>query len=98
MNPLTIDSNLFQFCTPRQKEILEAVNLYGSARAASVQLGLNKDAASKAYMYVRRKAARSGYSPQHDWTHQVPDGYVAKGVSTYYNSEGKPSGWRFAAG
>jgi hypothetical protein len=92
MNPLQIDSNLFQFCTPRQKEILEAVNLYGSAKAASAQLGLNKDAASKAYMYVRRKAARCGYSPQHDWTHQVPDGYVAKGVSTYYNSEGKPSG------
>jgi hypothetical protein len=92
MNPLQIDSNLFQFCTPRQKEILEAVNLYGSAKAASVQLGLNKDAASKAYMYVRRKAARSGYSPEHDFTRPVPEGFVAKGVSTYYNSEGKPSG------
>jgi hypothetical protein len=92
MNPLQIDSNLFQFCTPRQKEILEAVNLYGSAKAASAQLGLNKDAASKAYMYVRRKAARSGYSPEHDFIRPVPDGYVAKGVSTYYNSEGKPSG------
>ena len=92
MNPLQIDSNLFQFCTPRQKEILEAVNLYGSARAASAQLGLNKDAASKAYMYVRRKAAQSGYSPEHDFTRPVPDGYVAKGVSTYYNKEGKPSG------
>jgi hypothetical protein len=92
MNPLQIDSNLFQFCTPRQKEILEAVNLYGSAKAASVQLGLNKDAASKAYMYVRRKAARSGYSPEHDFTRPVPDGYTAKGVSTYYNKEGKPTG------
>ena len=92
MNPLQIDSNLFQFCTPRQKEILEAVNLYGSAKAASAQLGLHKDAASKTYMYVKRKAARYGYSPEHDFTRPVPDGYVAKGVSTYYNKEGKPSG------
>ena len=92
MNPLQIDSNLFQFCTPRQKELLEAVNLHGSAKAASIALGINVGAASDAYIAVKKKAALQGYAPEHDFTRPVPQGYVTKGVSTYYNSEGKPSG------
>ena len=90
--PLKIDEALFAYATPRQREVLEAVNLHGSAIAASLALGMNKGAASDAYNAVVKKAARSGYSPKHDFTRPVPEGYVAKGVSTYYNSEGKPSG------
>jgi hypothetical protein len=90
--PLKIDEALLVYATPRQREVLEAVNLHGSALAASIALGINKGAASDAYNAVIKKAARSGYSPEHDFTRPVPDGYVAKGVSTYYNKEGKPSG------
>jgi len=90
--PLKIDEALLVYATPRQREVLEAVNLHGSAMAASIALGINKGAASDAYNAVIKKAARSGYSPEHDFTRPVPDGYVAKGVSTYYNKEGKPSG------
>ena len=89
---ISIDENLFQYCTPRQKQILEAINRLGSAREASLELGLNKGAASETYIDVKRKAAKVGYSPEHDFTRPVPEGFVAKGVSTYYNSEGKPSG------
>lgn len=90
--PLHIDEKLFDFCTPRQREVLEAVNLHGSAIAASLALGINQGAASDTYNAVKKKAERRGYSPDHDFTRTVPEGFVAKGVSTYYNKEGKPSG------
>ena len=92
MPPLKIDQNLYQYCTPRQREILEAIDRLGSAKDASVELGLNKGAASETYIDVKRKAAKMGYAPAHDFTRPVPDGFTAKGVSTYYNKEGKPSG------
>jgi hypothetical protein len=89
---LKIDEALFEYATPRQREILEAINLHGGAKAASLALGINKGAASDVYIAVKKKAALQGYAPDHDFTRPVPDGYVAKGISTYYNSEGKPSG------
>lgn len=90
--PLKIDEALFQYATPRQRELLEAVNLHGSAKAASIALGINVGAASDAYIAVKKKAAMQGYAPENDFTRPVPNGYVTKGVSTYYNAEGKPSG------
>lgn len=92
MTSLKIDENLYQYCTPRQKQVLEAIDLLGSAKAASIELGMNIGGASETYVTVKKKAAKMGYAPEHDFTRPVPDGYVAKGVSTYYNSEGKPSG------
>jgi len=89
---LKIDEGLFAYATPRQRELLEAINLYGSAKAASIALGINHGAASDAHVAVKKKAALQGYAPEHDFTRPVPNGYVTKGVSTYYNSEGKPSG------
>ncbi len=92
MNPVKIDEKLYDFCTPRQRETLEAIDRLGSARAASIELGMNIGSASETYLAVKRKAAKFGYSPDHDFTRPVPEGYVAKGVSTYYNAEGKPAG------
>lgn len=89
---ITIDEELYKYCTPRQKQVLEAIERLGSARAAATELGMNIGGASETYVAVKRKAAKFGYSPEHDFTRPVPDGYVAKGVSTYYNSEGKPAG------
>jgi hypothetical protein len=92
MTPLKIDENLYQYTTPRQRQILEAIDRLGSARAASIELGMNIGGASETYLAVKKKAAKKGYAPEHDFTRPVPDGYVAKGVSTYYNAEGKPAG------
>ena len=88
----TIDQELYKYCTPRQKEILEAIELHGGAKAASVAMGINVGGASDAYIAVKKKAALYGYAPENDFTRPVPEGFIAKGVSTYYNSEGKPSG------
>jgi hypothetical protein len=92
MPPLKIDENLYKYCTARQRQILEAIYRLGSAKDASLELGLNKGAASETLIDVKRKAAKMGYSPDHDFTRPVPDGFTAKGVSTYYNKEGKPTG------
>ena len=89
---ITIDEELYKYCTPRQKQVLEAIERLGSARAASAELGMNIGGASETYIAVKRKAAKFGYAPEHDFTRPVPDGFIAKGVSTYYNAEGKPSG------
>jgi hypothetical protein len=89
---LKVDEALFEYCTPRQRELLEAINLHGSAKAASIALGINHGAASDAYVAVKKKAALKGYAPEHNFTRPVPEGFVAKGVSTYYNAEGKAAG------
>jgi hypothetical protein len=89
---IKIDQGLYKYCTPRQREILETIERCGSAKAASLELGLNIASASETYLKVKNKAAKFGYSPEHDFTRPVPEGYVAKGVSTYYNAEGKPAG------
>lgn len=34
--------------------------------------------------------AKKGWAPEYDWNNPVPDGYKIKGVSTYYDSDGKP--------
>jgi hypothetical protein len=92
MHPLKIDPKLYDYCTPRQKQVLEAIEQFGSARLASTALGMAIGGASETYICVKKKAAKAGYSPEHDFTRPVPEGYVAKGVSTYYNAEGKPAG------
>ena len=66
--------------------------------ADHVELGSWRKVAQRRGMNTRtveRRAAllvRKGYSPTHDMTHAVPDGYLAKGVSTYYNKDGQPAG------
>lgn len=87
-----IDEGLRQFATVRQLEIIDAVNLHGSHGKAARALNVCKGTVQGAMDALRRKAANRGYSPDHDMTRTVPDGYMVKGVSTYYNAEGKPSG------
>lgn len=83
---------LDEFCTVRQFECLEAIRKHGSITAAAKALGLSRSSVQDAIRFVKRKAARQGHSPEHDMTHLVPDGFSVKGVSTFYNKEGKPAG------
>ena len=55
---------------------------------------LNKDRTNirRSINALISKAAKKGYSPDHDMTHAVPDGYIAKGISTYYNQAGEVTG------
>lgn len=86
-----IDPRLLEWATPTQAKYLEATNKHGSGTKAAKALGVAKNAVNEALQRLRAQAAAKGYSPGHDMTRTVPDGYVVKGVSTYYDKDGKPS-------
>lgn len=85
-------NELRSYATIRQLEILDAVELHGSERKAAVALGLSRGTISQAVSKVKIRAAKQGYAPESDMTHQVPAPFVVRGVSTYYNKDGKVSG------
>ncbi len=89
---LKVDPRLKEWATPRQAEYLDAVAAHGGVRPAARALKVQMSAISNALKSVRKKAALQGYSPEHDWVHPVPEMHVAKGVSTYYDKDGKPRG------
>lgn len=85
------DEQLRRFATPRQWEILEAIEAEGGITAASRKLSTDQANVSRAAKAVRDKAARAGYAPEHAQLHQVPDGYKIKGVSTLWSEKtGQP--------
>ncbi|MFL9904201.1 LysR family transcriptional regulator [Paraburkholderia fungorum] len=89
---MSVDDKLRQWATKRQAEVLDAIEKFGSQRAAAEALGLSHGTVGDSVQALKKKAAKSGYAPDHDFTRPVPDGFLAQGVSTYYNKDGKPSG------
>lgn len=88
-----IDPKLLEFDpTPRQEQFIETANRLGSMRAAARELGVSKSSVQQAIERLKVSAARRGYSPDHDMMRSVPLGFLAKGVSTYYNKDGTPTG------
>lgn len=87
-----IDPKLKEWATDRQAELLDAVNLHGSNRAAARELGIHKSVVDKALAALRRRAAASGFSPGHDMTKTVPRPFVVKGISSFYGPEGELRG------
>jgi hypothetical protein len=86
-------NELLQYCdTARQAEIIQAVIDEGSNNKASFKLGIARQTVDETVNKVKRKAAIKGWSPDHDMIRPVPDAFVVRGVSTYYNAEGKASG------
>lgn len=80
------------FATERQREKLDAIIEHGSASKAATALGIDKSDVSRTVHAVRRKAAVQGHSPEHDMTRVAPEPFVVRGVSTYYDKEGRPAG------
>ena len=85
---------LLEFCaTDKQRELVRAVDICNGNVANACRL-LKWDGASTVYRRMFRQikaaAAKAGYAPEYDMTHQVPDGYNVKGVSTLYGADGKP--------
>lgn len=90
MHPLEY---LKPFCkTDRQTEVLEAIISCGNNRPAAIKLKCHHSVVDKTLTRLKRYAALQGASPEHDMVHTVPDGFKVKGVSTYYNKDGKPTG------
>jgi hypothetical protein len=89
---MPLDEDLKMYATVRQIELIDAVNKYGSQRKAAKALGITSGTVDQAIKAVKKKASVHGYSPEHDMTRTVPEPFVVRGISTYYNAEGKPSG------
>ena len=78
--------------TDRQRELLRLRDQGYTIAEIAEQMGMSERNAFRMLQRVKQKAATMGYSPDHDMTKPVPDGFVVSGVSTYYNDEGKPIG------
>jgi hypothetical protein len=83
-----VDEKLKQYATPRQLEILEAIERTGSQRSAAKELGIARGTIFNMMQAVKKRAAKAGHSPEHDMTRTVPDGFLVKGVSTMYAKDG----------
>ena len=89
---MKFDATLASYATVRDLEYLEALEKYGSIRQAAIQLNVDRRSVRKALDRLKSRAALKGYSPDHDMVHPVPDGFKVRGVSTYYNNDGKAVG------
>jgi len=89
---MKIDPKLKQWATPTEAKWIDLVNEHGSSRKAAAAEGLTKTTVNEALARVVKRAAIQGYSPDHQMIHPVPETHVARGVSTYYDKDGKPRG------
>lgn len=82
------DPKLKEFATQRQAQILDAIEQYGSQRAAAEALGLSHGTVGDAVQALKKRAAKAGWSPDHDMHRPVPDGFRLRGTSTLYDGDG----------
>lgn len=88
-----LDPKLLEFCTTdRQKEVI-SLRIAGKGPAQiAKETGVGEKTIFDIIRRVKFNAASRGYSPDHDISKIVPEGFKLKGVSSYYNSEGQLSG------
>jgi hypothetical protein len=89
---MVFSDELRSYATVRQLEVMDAIEKTGSQRKAAILLNVNRGTICNAIIGVKRKAALKGYAPEHNMTRTVPEPFIVRGVSTYYNKDGKPSG------
>lgn len=68
------------------EQIKEAIDRNLSNRQAAAFLGIDEST----WRYRKKKIIAAGYSPNHDWVKEAPEGYHIKGNSTYYRVEHEP--------
>ena len=86
------DPQLIAFATQRDLDYMQAIEEHGGIRPAARAIGVASASIDKAIRRLKTRAAAQGYAPEHDMTKVAPAGYKVKGVSTYYNEDGKPVG------
>lgn len=88
-----MDEGLLNYCcSVIEKTYLTAIMEHATQEKAGEALGVTRNAITKALRRVKKRAAKMGYSPEHDMTKTTPEGFHVKGVSTYYDDEGKVRG------
>ena len=85
--------SLLQYCTTdRQRTIIEMHERGMGYTTIANELNCSKWSVRDVVKLVQGRAELQGYSPQHDMRHTVPETFKVRGISTYYNDEGKPVG------
>lgn len=78
------------FCeSDRQREIVTLRAQGVTVQSLSETLGVHKRNILMMCQRIKNRAARQGFSPEHDMVHTVPDGFKVKGTSTLYK-DGDP--------
>lgn len=85
--PTKPDERLKPYCTDTQWECVVAVAERGSIRKAAKALGKQYNAVYQSITLVKKKAARQGYAPEYDLTHEVPEGLTLRGTSVKYDGD-----------
>lgn len=80
------------YATETQAYYLDLLHKHGgNQRAVSRDTGKHRRVIERALKAVLKKAALQGYAPAHDMHKTAPSPFVVKGVSTYYDSLGRPT-------
>lgn len=83
---------LKKWCTPAQERAIDSLIKHGSITAAAEALKTEPAKLRRWLSEAKRRAARAGWSPEHDMVKPVPDGFHVKGTSTYYDKDGIKKG------
>ena len=82
-------AGIVSFGTARQQEVINK-RLEGLTwRQVANHCGISETKAKEKARACMKAAIKRGWSPEHDMTKTVPDGFMVKGVSTLYDHEGK---------
>lgn len=88
LSPAELDRLARYAQTDWQRKVANTVKESGSCRKAAIQLGRDHSAILAAINRMRVAAEKQGDSPEHGWTHTVPDSHLVKGVSSLYGEDG----------
>jgi len=83
------DPELIQFCTPSEKEILDLAIKKGSFEGVRKELELTVDQFKCRMDRLKRRAARSGYVPEHGLSTPLPEGQHLRGATIQRNGKGE---------
>ena len=88
--PRCAQMSLLDYCnTDKQRQIITSYLESGSMTKTAKTLGVDVANTRKLINVIKTRAAKAGFSPDHDMTHTVPDGFHVKGVSTLYGEDGE---------
>ena len=81
--------HLKEFCTDRQREVVQAVIDHDTQQDAANALNISRSGVKSALKAVRKKAALAAVAPDVDVNHRTMEGFSAKRVSTAFKENGE---------
>jgi len=81
--------HLKEFCTDRQRQVVQAVIDHNTQQDAANALNISRSTVKSALKAVRKKAALAAVAPDHDVNHRTMEGFSAKRVSTAFKENGE---------